>query len=331
MSRSSVLLPAPLRPISATRSPGLQVEREAAEHRRAVVELDPERRAPRRAAPPAAPRGACGRLGAPGLERGAAQPGARLAHGRGQRAQAREREQPRGGRGEPRSGVRGPGQELARRGVAGHARRPRARAPGRRPAGSARAGARPSPPPCPSPRSGAAAATRARRPPRGRAGRWARRAAAARGGGPSPRRSPRAGARPRRACRCAARAGGPRPSASAVSSTAARDRRPAVSPPCSSGSSSSARTPPITTCDSGSWSTVPHTAASSPGAVLAHAQPGHRELARSASPPWKWGTRPQSARRSVDLPEPETPASTVKVPGSIAKLTSRSAGPAASG
>ena len=62
----------------------------------------------------------------------------------------------------------------------------------------------------------------------------------------------------RRSSRCAT----PRPSA--VSSTA-RATVAAGSPRCSSGSSSSARTPPITICVSGSWKTVPHTAASSPG------------------------------------------------------------------
>ena len=50
------------------------------------------------------------------------------------------------------------------------------------------------------------------------------------------------------------------------------------------------------------------------GAVLAHVEPADLERA-AASPPWKCGTRPQSARSSVDLPEPDTPASTVKVPG----------------
>ena len=31
-------------------------------------------------------------------------------------------------------------------------------------------------------------------------------------------------------------------------------------------------------------------------------------------PPWKWGTRPQSARSSVDLPSPEGPSSSSTSP-----------------
>ena len=104
------------------------------------------------------------------------------------------------------------------------------------------------------------------------------------------------------------------PSDSAVSSTALATAA-AGSPRCSSGSSSSPRTPPITTWVSGSWKTVPHTAASSPGPWSRTSRPptSSRPL---ASPPWKCGTSPQSARSSVDLPDPDTPASTVKVPGS---------------
>ena len=119
------------------------------------------------------------------------------------------------------------------------------------------------------------------------------------------------------------------PSASAVSSTA-RATAPGASPACSSGSSSSAMTPPITTCDSGSWSTVPHTAARSPGPCSRTDIPATLS-SPVAAPPWKWGTRPQRARISVDFPDPDTPASTVNVPGSISRLTSRSAGSVASG
>ena len=97
-----------------------------------------------------------------------------------------------------------------------------------------------------------------------------------------------------------------RPSDSAVSSTA-RATAAGGSPRCSSGSSSSARTPPITTCVSGSWKTVPHDGRQLARPVLAHVEPADRQLARSASPPWKCGTSPQSARSSVDLPEPDTP------------------------
>ena len=83
----------------------------------------------------------------------------------------------------------------------------------------------------------------------------------------------------RRSSRCAT----PRPSA--VSSTALATVA-AGSPRCSSGSSSSARTPPITICVSGSWKTVPHTAASSPGPWSRTSSPPTLS-SPVASPPWK--------------------------------------------
>ncbi len=52
--------------------------------------------------------------------------------------------------------------------------------------------------------------------------------------------------------------------------------------------------------------------------------------APDASPPWKCGTSPHSARSSDDLPEPDSPASTVKLPGSRARSMSRSVGRSAS-
>ena len=55
-------------------------------------------------------------------------------------------------------------------------------------------------------------------------------------------------------------------------------------------------------------------------AVLAQRQSADRELAGGASPPWKCGTRPQAARSSVDLPQPDTPASTVNEPGSSSSV-----------
>ena len=106
---------------------------------------------------------------------------------------------------------------------------------------------------------------------------------------------------------------------SAVSSTA-RATAAAGSPRCSSGSSSSARTPPITTCVSGSWKTVPQHGGQLARAVLAHVEAADHASSPLASPPWKCGTSPQSARSSVDLPEPDTPASTVKVPGSSSSV-----------
>ncbi len=50
-----------------------------------------------------------------------------------------------------------------------------------------------------------------------------------------------------------------------------------------------------------------------------------------ASPPWKWGTIPQAARSSVDLPLPDSPASTVNDPGASSRVTPSSAGRADSG
>ena len=44
------------------------------------------------------------------------------------------------------------------------------------------------------------------------------------------------------------------------------------------------------------------------------------------SPPWKCGTSPAAARSSVDLPEPEPPASTTNSPAAISRSRARSAG-----
>ena len=63
--------------------------------------------------------------------------------------------------------------------------------------------------------------------------------------------------------------------------------------------------------------------------VLADAHARHLELP-AASPPWKCGTSPHSARSSDDLPEPDSPASTVKLPGSSVRSMSRSVGREAS-
>ena len=50
--------------------------------------------------------------------------------------------------------------------------------------------------------------------------------------------------------------------------------------------------------------------------VLARVEPADARAGRRTSPPWKCGTRPAAARSSVDLPEPEPPASTTNSPGS---------------
>ena len=137
-SRSSVLLPAPLRPISATRSPAREGERDPAQDRGAVLDLVPDlpegecrRGAAARAA--AAERGppslgpVDGRAGGSrrsgALQPGGAQPGARLLHGRGQRREAGEGEQARG-RGRERRRATRPPTRGTRAGGASHATRP---------------------------------------------------------------------------------------------------------------------------------------------------------------------------------------------------------------
>ena len=86
----------------------------------------------------------------------------------------------------------------------------------------------------------------------------------------------------------------------------------------------------MTTCVSGSWNSVPATAASSAGPCSRVSIPP--TSARPAnSPPWKCGTSPEAMRSSVDLPDPDPPASTTNSPGSTAKEASASAGRSPSG
>jgi hypothetical protein len=75
---------------------------------------------------------------------------------------------------------------------------------------------------------------------------------------------------------------------------------------------------------------VPHTAARSPGPWSRTSRPPTVSTPL-ASPPWKCGTSPQNARSNVDFPDPETPASTVNVPGSILRAMSFKEGELASG
>ena len=119
------------------------------------------------------------------------------------------------------------------------------------------------------------------------------------------------------------------PSASAASSTP-RATAAALQPRFSSGNASSARTVPITTCVSGSWNSEPATADSSAGPCSRESRPPATSRPAN-SPPWKCGTSPPAARSSVDLPEPEPPASTTNSPGSTRSETSASAGRAAPG
>ncbi len=117
--------------------------------------------------------------------------------------------------------------------------------------------------------------------------------------------------------------------ARAISSTA-RAIAAADSPRFSSGKASSARTVPISTWVSGSWNRLPTEADSAPGPWVRVSSP--LTVTRPAnSPPWKCGTSPAAARSRVDLPAPDPPASTTSSPGSIASVTSHSAGAPAPG
>ena len=284
---------------------------DAAQDRRAVAQLVPQpARLERRgcAAAPNGERTGCPaarlrRYAAAGISAGAGKPRARVLDRRRQRAQSREGEHaaPPAWRA-PAAPPRPTPRNSARRGVAHHAPAARARSRGRPPAGSARAGARPSARPCPTPRSAAAAARPARRPRRGRAARSARRAPAARGRCASAAASATRCNSPPESVSTERSSSRAMPSTSAASSTA-RATAPGATPRCSSGSAISARTPFITTCDSGSWNTVPQMAASSPGPWSRTLRPPTSSSPR-ASPPWKCGTSPQAARSSVDLPLP---------------------------
>ena len=59
--------------------------------------------------------------------------------------------------------------------------------------------------------------------------------------------------------------------------------------------------------------------------VLARVEPADDARGRRTSPPWKWGTRPQAARSSVDLPRPRAPASTHELARLDAEATRRAA------
>ena len=79
------------------------------------------------------------------------------------------------------------------------------------------------------------------------------------------------------------------------------------------------------TCVSGSWNSVPTTAASFAGPCSRVSSPPHSTRPANV-PPWKCGTSPHAARSSVDFPDPEAPASSTSSPGSTANDTSSSAG-----
>ena len=103
------------------------------------------------------------------------------------------------------------------------------------------------------------------------------------------------------------------PSASAASSTA-RATAAAGSPRCSSASAISARTPLITTCDSGSWNSVPQTRESSLGPCSRTDMPATAS-SPDASPPWKCGTTPHAATQQRGLAAAGLPGHDGERPG----------------
>ncbi len=157
---------------------------------------------------------------------------------------------------------------------------------------------------------------RARRAPRrrrDRAATAARRAAAAPARARAPTRGRCAGARRRRA-RSRSAPQGARSRPQRVPRAPGARSRPAPCRAFSSPKLTSARTRVSTTWSSGSWNSVATVPTRSAGGVVRVSRPP--TTTRPAKrPPWKCGTSPDSARSSVDLPEPEAPSSATNSPG----------------
>ena len=118
-----------------------------------------------------------------------------------------------------------------------------------------------------------------------------------------------------------------RPSRSRVSSTRRRitsAARPSDSIPYASSSS----TVSVTKCDNGSWPTVPTTSASSRGLCVRVSRPATVTRPRRV-PPVKCGTSPFTAPSSVDLPTPEGPTSSINSPSGTESSMPSTVGPAA--
>ena len=78
---------------------------------------------------------------------------------------------------------------------------------------------------------------------------------------------------------------------------------------------------------SGSWKSSPARRATTAGGVRRVSRPS-TTTRPSKRPPWKWGTRPASARRRVDLPPPEGPSISSTSPAATSSDTpSSAAGP----
>ena len=105
----------------------------------------------------------------------------------------------------------------------------------------------------------------------------------------------------------------------------ARHRGRRRAPRFSSGNASSARTVPITTCVSGSWNSVPATAASVAGPVLARVEPADDARGRRTCRRGSAARGPQAARSSVDLPDAEQPGEHDELAGLDAQRRRRAA------
>ena len=81
----------------------------------------------------------------------------------------------------------------------------------------------------------------------------------------------------------------------------------------------------ITIWSSGSWKTDATMPASWAGRASRVSSPPTTTLPEK-TPPWKCGTSPASARRSVDLPEPDGPSSATCSPSAIRSETPSSTG-----
>ena len=125
------------------------------------------------------------------------------------------------------------------------------------------------------------------------------------------------------------RRSGAMPSRSRTSSTRRRMTSGAM-PRFSIAYASSSSTVSVTKLAAGFWPTTPTRSASSRGGDD-RSRCRRRSRCPSNVPPVKWGTRPFTARSSVDLPAPVSPTTRKNSPSSTVKSTSTSAGAVASG
>ena len=104
--------------------------------------------------------------------------------------------------------------------------------------------------------------------------------------------------------------------------------RSAGTPALSRPNATSRATDPSTAWPSGSWKTIPAMRAIRAGRAVSVSWPATVTRPEKA-PPWKCGTRPHRARRSVDLPSPEGPSSSSTSPSASSRSTPSRAGAAA--